>query len=362
MQKTGLQNEIYVDELVVSGSTKITTKNETGVYVFEEANTKDGVVFGKMQKPKYIKNEVEQSIDVIITELLPVIPPEVPETVLKSVYDALMEERNDLTKEVEKLNNDILKQESIINSLEILNESLQVELDSKDLSLAAAENQAFQANAQVQSTISELQNALQKATSEAIQRVSAFAKNESLKNQVAQLEGQVKTATKQIESLNTTIGQQNGTIAAKDSELGNSRTLNANLQKSLTDAAAKAKGSIICNMMYEQGLMPENIWIADQAYSKLAMKNDTKAILGYHMWARGVVDYLNKNPQYSKYLYGTLVKPWSEHMAYKMGVISNDNLIGNVIHKVGRQYSLLTYSINRFNKKYKRNKLSFGWQ
>ena len=127
MQKTGLQNEIYVDELVVSGSTKITTKNETGVYVFQESNTKDGVVFGKMQKPKYNKNEVEQSIDVIITELLPVIPPEVPETVLKSVYDALMEERNDLTKEVEKLNKDILNLQAIINSLEIVNESLQVE-------------------------------------------------------------------------------------------------------------------------------------------------------------------------------------------------------------------------------------------
>jgi predicted nucleic acid-binding Zn-ribbon protein len=360
MQKTGLQNEIYVEELVVSGSTKITTKNETGIYVFQESNTKDGVVFGKMQKPKYNKNEVEQSIDVIITELLPVIPPEVPETVLKSVYDALMEERNDLTKEVEKLNKDILNLQAIINSLEIVNESLQVELDSKNLSLAAAENQAFQANSQVQSTISELQNALQKATSEAIQRVSAFAKNESLKNQVAQLEGQVKTATKQIESLNTTVSQQNGTIAAKDGELDNSRTLNANLQKSLTDAANK--GSIICNMMYEQGFMPENIWQADQAYSKLAMRNDTKAILGYHMWARGVVDYLNKNPQYSKYLYNGLVKPWSEHMAYIMGTLDTDNLIGNVIHKVGRQYSLLTYKIHKLNKKYKRNKLSFGWQ
>lgn len=358
MQKTGLQNEIYVDELVVSGSTKITTKNQTGVYVFEEANTKDGVVFGKMQKPKYNKNEVEQSIDVIITELLPVIQPEVPETVLKSVYDALMEERNDLTKEVEKLNNDILKQESIINSLEILNESLQVELDSKDLSLAAAENQAFQANSQVQSTISELQNALQKATSEAIQRVSAFAKNESLKNQVAQLEGQVETATKQIESLNTTISQQNGTIVAKDSELGNSRTLNANLQKSLTDVANKKK--IICDMLYRQGFIPEHIWAADEAFGEMMLKTNRQVAMGYLMWAQSVVDYFTKNPQYSKYLY-VAVKPWSEHMAHMMGVLPNDNLIGKSLHFIGCQYSLLVYNVVKLKRKYKKKKLSLGW-
>jgi predicted nucleic acid-binding Zn-ribbon protein len=358
MQKTGLQNEIYVDELVVSGSTKITTKNETGVYVFQESNTKDGVVFGKMQKPKYNKNDVEQSIDVIITELLPVIPPEVPETVLKSVYDALMEERNDLTKEVEKLNNDILKQESIINSLQILNESLQVELDSKELSLAAAENQAFQANSQVQSTISELQNALQKATSEAIQRVSAFAKNESLQNQVAQLEGQVGTATKQIESLNTTIGQQNGTIVAKDSELGNSRTLNANLQKSLTDAANKKK--IICDMLYKQGFIPEHIWAADEAFGEMMLKENRQVAMGYLMWAQSVVDYFTINPQYSKYLY-IAVKPWSEHMAHLMGVLPNDNLIGKGLHFIGCQYSLLVYKSVKLKRKYKKKKLSLGW-
>lgn len=358
MQKTGLQNEIYVDELVISGSTKITTKNETGVYVFQESNTKDGVVFGKMQKPKYNKNEVEQSIDVIITELLPVIPPEVPETVLKSVYDALMEERNDLTKEVEKLNKDILNLQAIINSLEIVNESLQVELDSKNLSLAAAENQAFQANSQVQSTISELQNALQKATSEAIQRVSAFAKNESLKGQVAQLEGQVKTATKQIESLNQTISQQNTTIANKDSELDGNRTLNSNLQNQIASNAKQKK--IICNMLYEQGFIPENIWAADEAFGEMMLKENRQVAMGYLMWAQSVVDYFTKNPQYSKYLY-VAVKPWSEHMAHLMGVLPNDNLIGKGLHFIGCQYSLLVYNAVKLKRKYKKKKLSLGW-
>jgi hypothetical protein len=358
MQKTGLQNEIYVDELVVSGSTKITTKNETGVYVFQESNTKDGVVFGKMQKPKYNKNEVEQSIDVIITELLPVIPPDVPETVLKSVYDALMEERNDLTKEVEKLNKDILNLQAIINSLEIVNESLQVELDSKNLSLAAAENQAFQANSQVQSTISELQNALQKATSEAIQRVSAFSRNESLKGQVAQLEGQVKTATKQIESLNQTISQQNTTIANKDSELDGNRTLNSNLQNQIASNAKQKK--IICNMLYEQGFIPQHIWAADEAFGEMMLKENRQVAMGYLMWAQSVVDYFTKNPQYSKYLY-VAVKPWSEHMAHLMGVLPNDNLIGKGLHFIGCQYSLLVYNAVKLKRKYKKKKLSLGW-
>jgi hypothetical protein len=78
------------------------------------------------------------------------------------------------------------------------------------------------------------------------------------------------------------------------------------------------------------------------------------------MWAQSVVDYFTKNSQYSKYLY-VAVKPWSEHMAHIMGVLPNDNLIGNGLHFIGCQYSLLVYKSVKLSRKYKKKKLSLGW-
>jgi hypothetical protein len=76
--------------------------------------------------------------------------------------------------------------------LEIASQSLRVDLDAKDLLLAAAENQVYQANSKVESSIVELQNAIQKATAESIQRVSLFARNQSLEDQVKQLNETLK--------------------------------------------------------------------------------------------------------------------------------------------------------------------------
>ncbi len=71
--------------------------------------------------------------------------------------------------------------------MEIVTQSLLVQLDAKDLVVASAENQTQQANSKVGSTIVELQNSIQKATAESIQRVSLFARNQALEKQVDQL-------------------------------------------------------------------------------------------------------------------------------------------------------------------------------
>ena len=43
MAKTGLQNETLINELLVSGSLAITTKNNFGVHTFEQTSDNDGV-------------------------------------------------------------------------------------------------------------------------------------------------------------------------------------------------------------------------------------------------------------------------------------------------------------------------------
>jgi len=366
MIKTGLQNEQIISELLVSGSQVINTKNDFGVYMFEEKETSDGVVFGKLQKPKYNENEVIKSIDTKIVELLPIEAPQLPETVLKFIYDAKVAEVADLTEEIQQLNTEISSLEGTISSLETELEAIKIDMDNKDLLLAVAENNSQQSTTKVQSSIQELQNAIQRATAESIQRVSAYARNESLKGQVTQYEEQVSTATTQINSLNGTIRSQNQTIFAKDSTIDNANAENARLQTNLINrlnsnsSSGGSSKKIICDMLYRQGFIPEHIWVADEAFGEMMLKENRQVAMGYLMWAQSVVDYFSKNSQYSKYLY-VAVKPWSEHMAHLMGVLPNDNLIGKGLHFIGCQYSLLVYKTVKFKRKYKKKKLSLGW-
>jgi chaperonin cofactor prefoldin len=359
MAKTGLQNEAIISELLVSGSQIIATKNDFGVYIFEEKQTSDGVVFGKLQKPKYNEREVVKSIDTSIVELIPAQAPELPETVLKFIYDAKVAEVADLTENIQELNTEISSLEGTISALETELETMRIDMDNKDLLLAVAENNAQQATTKVQSSIQELQNAIQRATAESIQRVSAYARNESLKGQVTQYDEQIKAATKQIDSLNGAIIQQNGVISAKDGSIDSANDQINILQTDLIKNANKKK-KIICNMLYEQGFIPKHIWAADEAFGEMMLKENRNVAMGYLMWAQSVVDYFTKNPQYSKYLY-VAVKPWSEHMAHLMGVLPNDNLIGKGLHFIGCQYSLLVYKTVKFKRSYKKKKLSLGW-
>lgn len=191
MIKTGLKNEKKVQEIIISGSLAIKTKNQYGVHVFSGSIDDDGIITSKLTKPKYNKEELVKSIDTNIVELLPIEAPQLPDTVLRSIYNPVTQSVIDLTKEVERLNGIIGNLNSKISELQIISQSLRVDLDSKDLVVAIAQNQSSQANSKVQSSIIELQNAIQKATAEAIQRVSLTAINKSLEQENTNLREQL---------------------------------------------------------------------------------------------------------------------------------------------------------------------------
>ena len=187
MAKTGLQNEQLISELLVSGSMAITTKNPFGVHTFEQTNNEDGVISGKLLKPKYNEVELIKSIDTRIFELLPPEPPPFDDRVPRPIYNEATQSVIDLTAQVVVLNRTVLDLRAKVQDVEIVSESLKVQLDLKDLNLAAAQNQTGQLTTKISSTITDLQNAIQKGTSEAIQRVSLFARNQSLQQELSAL-------------------------------------------------------------------------------------------------------------------------------------------------------------------------------
>lgn len=191
MLASGLKNEKLVSDIELSGSLILPTRNTSGVYQFTSDNRRDGVVSGKLVKPKYNVEELVKSIDTTIFELLPIEEPELPETVLKVIYDAALEDirLRDIT--IAEQTDTILDLRGKVSELEIVSQSLRVEIDGKELLVANADNQSAQATNRVSSAVTDLQNAIQKATAESIQRVSLFARNQSLEQELSALREQL---------------------------------------------------------------------------------------------------------------------------------------------------------------------------
>ena len=181
MANTGLRNEQFISELVTSGSLAIRTKNN-GIHTFE-ASVNGGIISAKLNRPVYDENELVKSVDTVIIELLPqdVVPLE--DTVPRRIYNPVTQSVIDLTVEVIRLNSEVADLQSKVSELQIVTESLRVEIDNASIVAAAATNQGDQSNLKVQSTIQDLSNAIQKATSEAIQRVSLTARTQALEEQ-----------------------------------------------------------------------------------------------------------------------------------------------------------------------------------
>ena len=348
--KTGLQNEAKISELLISGSLAINTKNQFGVHIFSGSVVDDGIISGKLIKPKYNEEELLKSIDTTIVELIDILPPVTDPTIYVSTFNEATQSIADLTSTVEDLTTAVLNLNGKVKELEIITQSLVVELDARNLTVAVAENQTQLVTTKVESTIADLQNSIQKATAESIQRVSLNARNTSLLQENALLIQQLETANTTISDRNNTINQLNIAVANANAQTSTAQTA---LIKS-NDAQTKKK-KIICNELYNQGFLPQHIWNADEIYGEMMYEKDPRLVLGYMMWARNVVKYMKAKPQNTKWIY-KMVKPWTEHMAYEVGTLPKDNWIGKLIHNVGKQYCYYVYD----KQMSKRNKLS--WQ
>ena len=348
--KTGLQNEAKISELLISGSLAINTKNKYGVHVFSGSVADDGIISGQLIKPRYNEEELLKSIDTTIVELIDILPPVTEPTIYVATFNEATQSIADLTATVEDLTTAVLNLNSKVKELEIITQSLVVELDARNLTVAVAENQTQIVTSKVEATITDLQNSIQKATAESIQRVSLNARNTSLLQESALLR-------EQLASANTTISDRNNTINQLNISLANANAQTATAQTALiksNDAQTKKK-KIICNELYNQGFLPQHIWDADERYGEMMYEKDPRLVLGYMMWARNVVKYMKAKPQNTKWIY-KMVKPWTEHMAYEVGTLPKDNWIGKLIHSVGKQYCYYVYD----KQMSKRNKLS--WQ
>lgn len=183
MAKTGLQSESIISELQLSGSLAIKTKNDSGIHYFMDKSVDDGIISGKLNRSKYNESELKKSIDTVIVELLPTEPLPIEDTVPRRIYNPVTQSVIDLTMEVGRLNVEVLNLQAKVTELEIVSESLRVDVDAQSIIAASSQNTFEQSNVKIQSSVLELSNAIQKATSEAIQRISLTSRTQALEEQ-----------------------------------------------------------------------------------------------------------------------------------------------------------------------------------
>ena len=185
MAKTGLQNETLISELLISGSSSpAISRNEFGVYSFDQANKTDGVISGQLTRPKYNETELVKSVDTVIFELLPGEAPPFDDRIPRPIYNEVTQSVIDLTEQVIDLTTLVFQLRAKVQDVEIVSESLRVDVDLQNLNVAASQNQTQQITTKITSTITELQNSIQKGVAEAIQRVSLFARNQALEQEL----------------------------------------------------------------------------------------------------------------------------------------------------------------------------------
>ena len=108
-------------------------------------------------------------------------------------------------------------------------------------------------------------------------------------------------------------------------------------------------------------MMPYNIFAADQQYGEWLKKHDRVVYKGYIKWARIVTSWIDGGgPDFMVWIKDKekraeaqkkaatdwaykIATPWSEHMAYLMGAIKNDNVMGRMIMKIGRPICKIVY-------------------
>lgn len=200
MVKDGLKNEELISELLTSGSRAIDTRNEFGVHIFEGSDLDDGVVSGRLSRPKYNISELEKSVNVRITELLPTARSTPPQTVPIEVYNAATQSIEQRDDEIERLSGVVTDLQSTVSSLQSEVQALDIEIDGVKTLQEIAQNQAQVANQRTASSISQLQFSIQKATQEAIQRASLQARNDVLLTENAQLREQLFGKTAQLQA------------------------------------------------------------------------------------------------------------------------------------------------------------------
>lgn len=159
---------------------------------------KDGESVAFLEVPKYVDKEIEKAIDVEVDELISN-RKDLPDVVLKSLYDESLATIASQSLDIERLESDVADLTAQLASMTAQRDNEKELRIAAELALAELENLYVALSDQFQDTTIELQRAIERSTQEAVERVSLEARFEAIKARLAASLLAIEIAEEQIE-------------------------------------------------------------------------------------------------------------------------------------------------------------------
>jgi predicted nucleic acid-binding Zn-ribbon protein len=191
--------------LSVSGSNAI-AKTEFGVNIINESNPATSLVFKKLNKPKLDDERIVKSINVELKELKPSIPIPVRDLVPKPLYDGVVNDNEDLRKQVADLTNEV---SNLNNTVSDLRAQVESEINNRlniEQTNDALINQLETINQTIDDFSNQIATSLQKSVDESILRAALQSQNTGFKAQINALIKQIDSLNSIIEGLQSQLG------------------------------------------------------------------------------------------------------------------------------------------------------------
>jgi hypothetical protein len=204
-------NQIY--ELSVSGSS-IATNRTSVPFIANVRNDKEGFIYAPSTEQGYNIPALKNVLDVNITELIPIDETGANDLVPRPIYDDALEALATANNTISIQTNIISTQQQTISTLETEVESLKSEVDNQSLLRVVSEANSDNLRQQIALMSENIQNSLQRASIEGIQRASAEAKESGVKSENEALKQKVISLQTQIDLLNATSQGKDAQIAA----------------------------------------------------------------------------------------------------------------------------------------------------
>jgi hypothetical protein len=80
--------------------------------------------------------------------------------------------------------------------------------------------------------------------------------------------------------------------------------------------------------------MDETIFEADEAFGRYLRDNHRDVLLGYQLWAKPVVKWMQKSKIVTR-IVASVATPWSYEMSYRMGARDRGTFAGKLLMDVG---------------------------
>ncbi len=126
---------------------------------------------------------------------------------------------------------------------------------------------------------------------------------------------------------------------------------------------------IICTALHQMGLLPYDIFAADQEYGRKLAVTDPDIVEGYHLWAQIVVDWMNgvedapnimpwvkddaerieRTSQWAVRWAQAIATPWAVQMAHEMGIREKGSKLGKFLMMVGYPISKMVAKTGKPN-------------